>query len=337
MNCDTKIIYTGEADVAINQGYLSLFLCKEWFFSKDKNCYGIPVRMECTDTTGDALFSIRLHDSNNNLNVCLSLDYCQKYNAVIWVDRSFKCSVVDLDASAIFCGTSFPQKIQIDFCNANLSEVVNADQNKAHEQDCYNNLEFIELWNLRKGSLCIDGIVLDALLKNKLRPNGHIIEPSRYIDSEFGEFESVYYVWCGLHVGSQSEILHYTQPEQAGDDNEMNGLKISAAISRRVAPDGSSIMSDELYIFATDNEHPNSGLNSISRIPYDFFMNEVVWDDNLTNIVVHFESDEINDVIEQQFIDIPVKYHNRKILLRLILNPNWNILFIVIQNKLQDG
>lgn len=72
-------------------------------------------------------------------------------------------------------------------------------------------------------------------------------------------------------------------------------------------------------------------------MPYDLFIDGVVWDDNLTNLLVHFEHDEINDVLEQQFIDIPVKYHDRRILLRLILNPNWNILFIVIQNKLQDG
>ncbi len=42
-----------------------------------------------------------------------------------------------------------------------------------------------------------------------------------------------------------------------------------------------------------------------------------------------------NDVLEQQFIDIPAKYHDRRITLRLILNPNWNILFIAIQNDLQ--
>lgn len=336
MDNNIKIIYTGENDVVINQGYLSLTFCRDWFFSKDKKCYGIPVRMECTDSTGDAFFSIHLHDANNNLDVGLSLDYCRTYNAVIWVDRSNKDNIVDIDTSVDFCGKNFPQSIQVVFCNANLSESVNTDQNKVHEQDCYNNLELIELWKLRKDSLCLDGIILDTVLQNKLRPDGFIIDP-QCIGSDFREFESIYYVWCGLHVGSRSEIFHYKQPEQAGDDNEMNGLKISAVISHRIAPDGSSVLSDELCVFATDKEHPNSGLNSISRIPYDLFMDEVVWDDNLTNLLVHFEPDEINDVLERQFIDIPIKYHDRRILLRLIFNPNWNILFIVIQNKLQDG
>ncbi len=336
MDNNIKIIYTGENDVVINQGYLSLTFCRDWFFSKDKKCYGIPVRMECTDSTGDAFFSIHLHDANNNLDVGLSLDYCRTYNAVIWVDCSNKGSIVDIDTSVVFCGKNFPQSIQVDFCNANLSESVDADQNKVHEQDCYNNLEFIELWKLRKDSLCLDGIVLDTVLQNKLRPDGFIVDP-QCIGSEFREFDSIYYVWCGLHVGGQSEILYYKQPEQAGDNNEMNGLKISAVISHRVAPDGSSVLSDELCVFATDREHPDSSLNSIYRMPYDLFIDGVVWDDNLTNLLVHFEHDEINDVLEQQFIDIPVKYHDRRILLRLILNPNWNILFIVIQNKLQDG
>ena len=61
MDNNIKIIYTGENDVVINQGYLSLTFCRDWFFSKDKKCYGIPVRMECTDSTGDAFFRIHLH------------------------------------------------------------------------------------------------------------------------------------------------------------------------------------------------------------------------------------------------------------------------------------
>ncbi len=336
MDHNTKIIYTGESDVVINQEYLSLTFCRDWFFSKDKKCYGIPVRMECTDATGDAFFRIRLHDANNNLDVGLSLDYCRTYNAVVWVERSNGDSSVDMDTSVAFCGKNFPQSMQVVFCIANLSESVNTDQNKVREQDCYSNLEFIELWKLRKDSLCLDGIVLDAVLQNKLRPDGFIVDPQG-VGSAFREFESIYYVWCGLHVGSKSETFHYKQPEQAGDDHEMNGLKISAVVSHRVAPDGSSVLSDELCVFATDKEHPDSGLNSISRIPYDLFMEEVIWDDHLTNLLVHFEPDEINDALERQFIDIPVKYHDRRILLRLMLNPNWDILFIVIQNKLQEG
>lgn len=124
MDNNIKIIYTGENDVVINQGYLSLTFCRDWFFSKDKKCYGIPVRMECTDSTGDAFFSIHLHDANNNLDVGLSLDYCRTYNAVIWVDRSKKDSIVDIDTSVDFCGKNFPQSIQVVFCNANLSESV---------------------------------------------------------------------------------------------------------------------------------------------------------------------------------------------------------------------
>ena len=41
-------------------------------------------------------------------------------------------------------------------------------------------------------------------------------------------------------------------------------------------------------------------------------------------------------LLKQQFIDIPARYHDRRITLRLILNPNWNILFIAIQNDLQN-
>ncbi len=64
-----RIQYTGEDDAIATQGYLSLTFRKEWFFSADKNCYGIPVRMECCDTTGDAFFSIRLRDARNDLDV----------------------------------------------------------------------------------------------------------------------------------------------------------------------------------------------------------------------------------------------------------------------------
>lgn len=58
-----KIIYTGETDVVFSQGYLSMTLRSGWFFSKDKKCYGIPISFKCTDTTGDAFFTISLHDA----------------------------------------------------------------------------------------------------------------------------------------------------------------------------------------------------------------------------------------------------------------------------------
>lgn len=53
MDNNAKIIYTGETDVAFSRGYLSMTLRSEWFFSKDKKCYGIPVSFKCVDTTGE--------------------------------------------------------------------------------------------------------------------------------------------------------------------------------------------------------------------------------------------------------------------------------------------
>lgn len=201
-----------------------------------------------------------------------------------------------------------PKTISIDFHSANLSESVAIDNNNKHEQDCFNNLEFIELWKLRRKSFCLDGI-LDNVLKNKLRPNGYVVDPVEHstIDADcadlyLGKEELVYYVWCGLHVGSQTELLYYNPPGQTGEDKEMNGLKISAVFSHHVTPDGSAVLSDELCVFTTDNKQPNSGLNGISRVSYDFFMNEVVRDNGLTNLLIHFEPDETNDVLEQQFI-----------------------------------
>lgn len=340
-----KIIYTGETDVVFSQGYLSMTLRSDWFFSKDKKCYGIPISFKCTDTIGDAFFTISLHDTNNNLHVGLSLDFCTTYNAVVWVDRNLSGRIVEITTSVDFCGKRFPSELIIaDFCSANLSETVNADQNKDREQGCFNDLDFIELWKLRKKSLCLDGIVLDNVLKYKLRLTGYVVNRFEHrsidptcMDLHFENEDLIYYVWCGLHVGSQSEIFHYTPPEQTGNDDELNGLKISAVFSHHVTPDGNSVLSDQLCVFATDKEHSNSGLNGISRVPYDLFMDEVVWNNTLTNLLIRYDPDEVNGVLEQQFIDIPVKYHDRRILLRLMLNPNWNILFIVIQNKLQDG
>lgn len=344
-NC-AKIIYTGETDIVFSRGDLSMTLRSDWFFSKDKKCYGIPISFKCTDTTGDAFFTISLHDANNNLHVGLSLDFCTTYNAVIWMDRNLSSRIVEITTSVDFCGKPFPppESIIVDFCSANLSETVNADQNKDHEQSCFYDLNFIELWKLRKKSLCLDGIVLDNVLKDKLRPTGYVVNRFEHssidpdcTDLHFKNEDLIYYVWCGLHVGSQSEIFHYTQPEQTGDDNELNCLKVSAIFSHRVTSDGRSVLSDQLCVYATDKEHSNSGLNGISRETYELFMDEVSWNNTLTNLLIRFDPDEVNDVLEQQFIDIPVKYHDERITLRLILNPNWNILFIVIQNKLQDN
>ncbi len=321
MNNTIIIKYTGETDVVVNQGYLSLTFSQEWFYSKDKHCCGIPVSMECTDTTGDAFFVISLHDSNNNINVCLSLDICWKRNCVVWVDSSFKDNIVKIDTSVTFCGQHFPQSIQVDLSEASLSETVDAEQNKAFEQSCLTSLDFCELWKSRKNSLCLDGIVLDTVLQNVLRPHGYLVYPDEYPGSDYDDFDWAFFIWCGLHIGSPSETLYFTQPEEAGDENVLNALKMSAVLSRHITPDGNRVLSDELCVFVTDKEHPNSGLNGISRVPYDYHMDDVVWD-TLTNLFIHFEPDEIK---EQQFIDIPVRYHDRRILLRLMLNPNWNL------------
>ncbi|MCB6991979.1 hypothetical protein LI177_00450 [bacterium 210820-DFI.6.37] len=337
LDSSARIIYTGETDVVVSQSYLSLTFRKEWFFSKDKHCFGIPVSMECTDTTGDAFIAISLHDANNNLNVSLSLDIRQKYNGIVWVDSSSKDCIVNIETNVRLCGKFFPQSIQVDFCSAILNESFNNEQNKDRKQNCFNSLDFFELWKLRENTLCLDGIVLSTVLQNMLRPNGYLVYPREYPGSDYHKFDRAFYVWCGLHVGSPSEVFYYTPPEEAGDEQELNALKIQAALSRHITPDGSSVLSDELCIFATDKDHPNSSLNSISHISYSFFMEDVVWDTDLTNLVVHFEPDEINDVLKQQYLDIPVKYNGKSILLRLILNPNWDILFIVIQNKLQES
>ena len=46
---------------------------------------------------------------------------------------------------------------------------------------------------------------------------------------------------------------------------------------------------------------------------------------------------QIDSMLYERTMLSTAKYHDRRILLRLIFNPNWNILFIAIQNKLQDG
>ena len=289
--------------------------------------------------------TISLHDANNSLCLGLNFDFCRTYNAVIWADRNFGENKIEITIFVGFCGKNLPpESITVDFCDACLCEPGDADRNKYHEQTCITDLNFIEQWKLRKKSLCLDGVVLDNALKNKLRPIGYIANRVEHgsidldcADLFFSNEDLIYYVWCGLHVGSGTEIFHYSQPEQAGDDNEINGLKISAVFSHHVTPDGSRVLSDGLCVFVADKEHPNAGQNSVSRVSYESCMDGVVWDQTLTNLLIHFESNEIKDVLEQQFIDIPVKYHDRKILLRLIFNPNWNILFIAIQNKLQGG
>ena len=334
---NARIIYTGETDAVVKQGYLSMTFGKEWFFSKDKHCFGIPVSVECTDTTGDAFFTISLHDANNNLKVSLSLDIRQKYNGIVWVDSSSKDCIVNIETNVDFCGKFFPQSVQVDFCNASLSESINAEQNKVREQNCFNGLDFFELWKLRENTLCLDGIVLDTVLQNILRPNGYLVYSHEYPGADLYEFDRAFYIWCGLHVGSPSEIFYYTPPKEAGNEHELNALKIQAALSRRITPDSSGVLSDELCIFVADKDHQNYSLNSTSHIPYSFFMEDVVWDSDLTNLVIHFEPDEINDVLKQQYLDIPVKYNGERILLRLVFNPHWDILFIVIQNKLQEG
>lgn len=234
---NADIVYSGENDLAINQGCLSVSLHKEWFFSKDKNCYGIPVSLKCTDTTGDAFFHIGIKDTNNNLYVGLSFDYCQKYNAVIWVNRNSNDRVVKIDSSVRFCGKFFPQSIVVDFSGAYLSESANLDF-KARAQECYNNLDFFELWKLREKTLCLDGIVLDTVLQSKLHADGFSACSDNYIRHNDtisrDEYKYIYFVWCGLHVGSPSNIYHFWPKEQTGDDNEMNGLKISAVFSHHV-------------------------------------------------------------------------------------------------------
>ena len=344
MDNNAKIIYTGETDLVFSRDFLSMTLSCDWFFSKDKESYGVPISFKCTDTTGDAFLTISVHDTNNNLHVGLSLDFCKTYNAIIWVNRNLSDRIVEIIVSADFCEKSFsPESIAVNFGNANLSELVNGEQNKDREQNCFNDLNFIELWKLRKKSMCLDGIVLDSILKDKLRPTGYVVNRFDHssIDPDCSDlhFENealIYYVWCGLHVGSQSEIFHYTKPEQTGDNNELNGLKISAVFSHLVTQDGSSVLSDQLCLLVTDKEHSNSGLNGISRVPYELFMDEVAWNNTLTNLLIRFDPDEVNDVLEQQFIDIPVKYYDKRITLRLILNSNWYILFIAIQNDLQN-
>lgn len=320
----TQIQYTGKDDAIAIQGYLSLTFRKEWFFSADKNCYGIPVRMECCDTTGDAFFSIRLRDARNDLDVGLHHDYCQTHNAVIWICHDFKDGMIDIDTSVDFCGTHFAQSVQVDLCNANLSISVDADCNLTRAQNCYNSLDLAELWNLWENQSVLDGIALDTVLKNKLRPNGYVACPRLESIHDLYEFENVYYCWCGWQISRQSEILYCKQPEQAGNDDEMNALKVSAYLSLCVTQDGHSILSGDLPVFSTDKAHPNSDLNDISRTSYDLFMKEIAWDNDLTNLVISFDPDALDDVLDSQYLDVPVLYCNHRLLLRLIFSADFH-------------
>ena len=204
-------------------------------------------------------------------------------------------------------------------------------------------MEFIEVWKLRKASLCFDGIALDHILQNKLRPYGFAVDCFEHstIDADcrelcYEDVDFIYYVWCGLHIGSRSGITHCSRTEQAGDDHKMNGLRISAVFSRTTSED-SGVLSDELYVFATDKEHPNADLNGFSRLSYGFFMDRVAWDKELTNILVRFEPDDTEEVLEQQFFDIRADCHGEHIILRIMLDPNWNNRFGAVQNDLQNG
>ena len=80
--------YTGKEDITIIYGYLTLTLYGICFFSKDKNCYGVPVSLRNTDSSGDAFYGISLDDENNKLKIYISLDYCDECNTIIWVDRN---------------------------------------------------------------------------------------------------------------------------------------------------------------------------------------------------------------------------------------------------------
>lgn len=312
--------YIGDTNAIINQGYLSLTLHKDWFFSKDKNCYGIPVSFECTDITGDAFFSIRLQDEKNNLDFCLSLDYCQKYNAVIWIDRNFEDIIEIIDTSITFCGKGFPQTIEVAFRNACLSENVDADWNKACASNCYSNLEVNELWNLRSKSWSnIDGIVLDTFLQDKLKSTGYIVS-----DRSSG-FDSIYYVWSGLQIGGETEIYRSNPGKQAGTDVEMNGLKVLSMFNYHVTPDDKRLPV-ELVVFVSDKNRPDYSKNNVCRGKYESDM--VIWENynwtvdwkcNLSNLIISIEPDEINGVLEKGYIDIEVKYQDSDVLLRVVL------------------
>ena len=99
INSVENIYYSGTSDIAIYEEDLSLTLLKEWFFSKDKNCYGIPLKIKCTGTNGDAFFDIKLKNSNNDLAIGMSIDYCQTYTAVMWIDHDIMYNPIALDIS----------------------------------------------------------------------------------------------------------------------------------------------------------------------------------------------------------------------------------------------
>ena len=78
--------------------------------------------------------TISLHDANNSLCLGLNLDFCRTYNAVIWADRNFGENKIEITIFVGFCGKNLPpESITVDFCDACLCELGDADRNKYHE------------------------------------------------------------------------------------------------------------------------------------------------------------------------------------------------------------
>lgn len=327
---EEKIVikYTGDKDVLYEcKGFFSLELCKEWFYSKDKNCYGIPIKFEYLDGTGDADIDIRINDSNNDLSVFIPEYQGCYYNEVIWISKSFKDSFAILDAKINIAVNNY--KLIIDFSDADLSETIDFSCNMVRERNCFSNMELSELWKMRKEAIVLDGISLDMILKNRLGLEGYVSDGDEdYFSNRYccSDFECIYYIWCSIHVGSYSQIDHFEPGEQAGLESRMNGLKIRAVFNHQSFAETGKVM-NTLYVAPTDNEHSDSTL--ICRYDYiPIFSDEIIWDNDLKSILIDLQADEIYDALKEQYIDIPVTYHNSRILLRIVLNPNWKTFFL---------
>lgn len=296
------IEYTGDKDAYLECGYyFSLTFSKEWFYSKDKKCYGIPFELKYMDGTGDANIDITLNDEYNDLSVFL-YEYRDRYNGVIWLGNASMASLVTFEAKINISRNRY--KIVIDFSNANLSESISFNFNSVHAQDCYDNLEIRELWKLWKEYICLDGICIDTALKNRLSSVDFI-----ELDTEYTDTAAVYYVWPGT---------------KSGNKQIQNGLEVRAEFKHEHAykdKAGSDYYLDSLEIYATDKEHPCEAYNDTTHLKYEYIMDDVDWNEELTNLYIRFSTNDIKDIWVKRYLDIPVSYRGHYFILRIILNP----------------
>jgi hypothetical protein len=336
-----RIVYTGEnVEIKLYQDYFSFALSKEWFFSETKKCYGIPIRLAHYDGTGDMHFDVVLKDANNDLNVFM-WDNENSYNAFIWIKEKATIKIT-LSYPSVY-GTPSPhnnESLEIELSNEKLYDTLEVEENLRRTRNCYRNLEFVELWKLWEENAYMDGIDVDEILKSRLRLESFVFDG--YVDSFkqlCNDFDGIFYVWCGLHIGHNAEICYFDNGELAGDESNFNGLKISATFNHQISSDNRTM--DLLYIKVSDKDHVNGSffgnLVNTSRISYNFFMDEINWENDLKSLIIDFDPDEINEVLKGRYIDIPVRYRNSKILLRLILDSTWWIKFILAENKLKGS